>query len=613
MPGNSLHGPLPLAFVPGVLHGNAALTGPPIFPVSSHSQFLPHSMGQNYNDYMLRFASHSLQADRNSSAPMPRIVIPQHAQVPPTHSSGFTAPYQNFQHNQAPTASESMESSTLHQVPAVLTCADSSSTAPLSKVKRTTFKPQHTKRTRPKINKILSEGHDSRQKIPIPDLAEESMDDVFADFASAFNINRPRLDITKACDLLLLGPFEKQLFDLYVQKIAVFIDVFLPRGGRFQLIVAELALYDDTRTILDSIFCLSSLILQRMKPESMDSLSPLKFYQRLLSLIQTNLYRSENESFDSGLLARCLISTNLLCIFELFFVASDSTYVKGAGSILMSILSRKSVSGLLLKSSDFFRSCFLAMYVCDLVLSLKLEAPSMYSLEKVWQPLDPEFFGMFDNYPDSRPAPNSPQDLPQDLSFYLFTKESISWWQHKILFLLGLINAFAHLHEVITFRDFESGKRFVEWQNLKRKLEEFERYLPLHLKPLFLEPPPARLSIPLVYFKDERSAIVGINLRIANLVLLGALSRRMHVRDTLVVDKEILKYSRTYKENIAKEIAGIMKTYDSNMKIWPVNIHALRQAAKFVDSELGAYDELKQLTVKVVRVCFTRLHIDTLV
>lgn len=570
-------------------------------------------MGQTYNDYMLRFTGHNTPADRNSTAPMPRIVIPQHGQVPPTHSSGFSALYQNFHHTQAPSGSESIESGIPHSVHALFSHAGSSLTLPLSNVNRTTFKPQHTKRTRPKINKILSEPHDLRQKIPIPDLAEESMDEVFADFASAFNINRPRIDITKACDLLLPGPFEKQLFDLYVQRIAVFIDVFLPRGGRFQLIVAELALYDETRTILDSIFCLSSLILQRMKPESMDSLSPLKYYQRLLSLIQTNLYRSENESLDSGLLARCLISTNLLCIFELFFVASDSTYVKGAGSILMSILSRKTVSGLLLKSSDFFRSCFLAMYVCDLVLSLKLEAPSMYSLEKVWQPLDPEFFAMFDSYPESHPAQSSPQDLPQDLNFYLFTKESISWWQHKILFLLGLINAFAHLHEVITYRDFESGKRFIEWQNLKRKLEEFERHLPLHLKPLFREHPPAHLSIPLVYFKDERSAIVGINLRIANLVLLGALSRRMHVRDALMVEKEILKYSKSYKENIAKEIAGIMKTYDSNMQIWPVNIHALRQAAKFVDSKLGAYAELKQLTVKVVRVCFTRLHIDTLV
>lgn len=481
---------------------------------------------------------------------------------------------------------------------------------------KTNFKPTQTKKnSNPKINMILSDKYDSknlsrrRQRVSIE---EPCLDTMYEHFRDAMNIDVARADITTVYQLSVQSELEEKLLDLFANNIATFIDIFLPHG-RFQKIVSELALYDETRMILDSIFCLSSLILQRMNPDAIDPLCPLKYYQRSVNSIRYQLSLPEAENSRSGILGRCLLSTNLLCIYELFFIAIDSTYVKGAGSILMSILSKRSQHESLLKNSQFYDTCFWAMFICDLVLSLKLEAPSMYSLDRIWRPLDPQFFDEFDSYADSLDDSKTLEDSKDDYSSFIVSEQRTVWWLHKILLLFSAINLFCNLSDVVTREDYETNRQFDQWTKLNAKLEEFGRNMPVYLKPLIYKPATDTEYFPVVYFKDEQTAIVALNYKLARLSLHVALCSKLRIEDKSLIEPEILKYPAIYREKLARDIAGIMQTYDGNVKIWSVNIHALRQASKFFERGTESYEALKELTIRVIQKCQTGLTIPSFV
>ncbi|GEQ70269.1 hypothetical protein JCM33374_g3945 [Metschnikowia sp. JCM 33374] len=259
---------------------------------------------------------------------------------------------------------------------------------------QTNFRPTETKKNkRPKINMLASDSSDFKQasnKKKKLVVEEYSFDETYANFQDLLGIPAPRADINKVYHLVLQSPLERYLFDFFVHKIAVFIDTFLAHQF-FQVIVAELALYDETRMILDSMLCLSSLISQRMDPSSVDALCPYDYYQKCVYSVGKKVGIGKSEDPDGKILARCLISTNLLCIYEMFFVAVDSVYVKGAGGILATIMSRTDKSVSILKQSPFHHTCFWATIVCDLILSLKLECPNTFSVEKMWRNLDPNY------------------------------------------------------------------------------------------------------------------------------------------------------------------------------------------------------------------------------
>lgn len=472
------------------------------------------------------------------------------------------------------------------------------------------FKPMHTKKnSRPKINKIPSDPYSSKiglkRKLHEVVLGEYSLDTLYASFQEVLNIDTSRANIAEAHLYVLQDPLEQRLFDLYVNNLSLGMDVWLPQE-RFQKIVAELALYDDTRMILNSIFCLSSLILLRMEQGAIDPSFPLKYYQRSVKSIRYHLSLPEVENHENGMLARCLLSTILLCIYELFFVAVDSTYVKGAGSILISILSKRDKSETGLLKHPFYETCFWGTFVCDLVLSLKFDLTSTYSLERVWRPLDPEFFDEFDEYPSYQEDGAAKSDMDV-ASSPLMAKQTTFWWQNKVMMLFSSINEFSNMSHVLTREDFENNKQFYQWQQLNRKVEEFERNLPSSLKPIVHKPATADRVFPLIYFKDEQTAIVGLNFKLAKISLHDTLCLKLKTHNRSLVEEEMAKYPDDYRVKLSMDVVGIMQTYDSNLHVWPVNIHSLRLAGKFIARDTVAHDEWKKLTDKVFRVCHTRL------
>lgn len=409
------------------------------------------------------------------------------------------------------------------------------------------------------------------------------------------------MNIAEACQFAFEDEIECKLFDMFVHKLSHSIDVFLPQD-RFQKVVAELALYEDTRMILNAIFCLSSLMLLRLSPSEMDSLYALKYYQKTVALIRHFLSHPSVENEASGILARCLISTNLLCIYELFFVAIDSTYVKGAGSIIMSILSKQTSSESLLKDNPFYNTCFWAMCICDLVLSLKLELPCTFSLEK-WKLLDPDFVNQFFYL--------LPEDTAQNadfsLSHSLFVSQTTHWWQSKVMITYCVVNDFANCYDVITEEDHQRNTQFHRWAEINRILQDIETNLPAALNPTLYQPSSPARMFPLILYKDEATAIADVNLKLAKILHYTTLVDKIKVEDTCLIDTERVNYPENYRQELAKEVVGILKTYDSNYKVWPVAIHALRQASRFIDKNLTAGEELQLFTQRVVDECHTCL------
>lgn len=479
--------------------------------------------------------------------------------------------------------------------------------------KQTNFMPTLTKQNaNPKINKIVSDTYDSRH-LSLQDcsinLEENSLDSLFLHFQKTLGIYNHRLDIRTHYKYMLQDDLEKELFDLFARRVSVFIDIFLPTEV-FQKIVCEISLYDETRMIFDAIMCLSSLIYQRMCPTRMDPLTPLKYYQRSVNTIRHHLNAMETESCRQGILARCLLSTNLLCIYELFFVAVDSTYVKGSGSILISILSKQSKSVSLLTLSPVYSSCFWAGFVCDIILSLKLESPCVYCPDRVWKALDPIYFQQFEDYTPY--LENQKTDLTEECSISLGSQKFTTWWLHKILLIFSRIIIFANLMEVITYEDYSQNKDLKVWGKLKDSLDEYEKNLPLYVKALVRQPPGENMQFPTIYFKDEQCAAIGINLNLAKLYLYTALTRRVCVANEFLLQPELAKYAADFVDRQARDVAGIMQTYEGSLKLWPINIHALRQASKHFKAGSKAHEALRRLTARVIDACQTRLSISTL-
>lgn len=473
------------------------------------------------------------------------------------------------------------------------------------------FKPPETKQNkRPKINKLandLTEFKTVSQKKKKVVVEEASFDETYAHFQEVLGIQNPRIDIKKRYEVMLQTPLERYLFDFFVHRIALFIDTFLVHEF-FQIIVPELALYDETRMILDSMLCLSSLISQRMNPLSVDALCPYDYYQKCVYSVGKNVALDKSKDPDGKILARCLISTNLLCIYEMFFVAVDSVYVKGAGGIFATIMSKPDKPAGILKVSPFYYSCFWATIVCDLILSLKLEYPCTFSVEWMWKSLDPTY-DEYESYEAFLLDKTDIKDAVSDQSSFIVTNEKTTWWLHKITLLLILVNDFHNHNDVISYEDFMGNKRFLKWLQLKEKLDEFEKRMPLYLKPLIFMPATTKDEFPKIFFKDEKTVVAAINFRLAKLLIYAALKEKLRVFDSSLVEKELQNYSRDYSENLAREVAGIMKTYDADMRIWPINIHSLRQASRFIEPSSPCFETLKNLTAKVILTCQTKLNI----
>lgn len=481
---------------------------------------------------------------------------------------------------------------------------------PEFKVTQGHYKPTRTKRNiRPRINNLnenesYKAASAKRQKLTNSSniMAELSTDDVFKHFQDILKIKKPDQSSRPAPYLIVNDELERQLLDLFVNNLSKSIDIFLPQEV-FQKIVPELALYDDTNMIADSIYCLSSLIFQRIKPNVIDLTVTLKYYQRTIKSLRYHISMPGIEDNEKGIMTRCLLSTILLCIYELFFVAVDNTYVKGAAGILTSLLMKDQSSKSLLKESPFFQTCFWAMVLYDLIISIKYDLPSMYSIEKFWKPLDPNYFQIYDQYDKSESGANKQDDL--DIGNLATLKVDTMWWIHKSLITFSSIVEFKYQTHVLTKEEFDNNQPLMDWLQLKRSLNDFESQMPLTIKPTIYKPSSNERLFPLIYFKDDATAIVGLNFKLAKIALYESLLQKIDMNDS-AGQNELSKYPKNYPKKLAKDVVGILQAYNANLYIWPVNVHTIRLIAHYLFDEPEAFKSLQSLVDRLIVICHLR-------
>lgn len=249
-----------------------------------------------------------------------------------------------------------------------------------------TFKPITPKKnSKPRIKKLTNQVDKKVMKkvLKVDDNdykeAEPSMDPYFLHFLNSLKLSKDVSAPTSPCFYSVDTELEKKLFDLFIHEMSVSMDMFM-MGNFFAEIVPEMALLDESGLILSSMYSLSALMLQRIDPDSIDLSIPINYYHQTIKSIRHHLSLPNSGEENNGTIARCLLSTILLGVYEMFFLATDNTYVKGAVSLLTSIIS-KTEDPSPLKSSPFLQMCFWAMFVCDLILSLKFNLATMFSVK----------------------------------------------------------------------------------------------------------------------------------------------------------------------------------------------------------------------------------------
>lgn len=483
--------------------------------------------------------------------------------------------------------------------------------------------------------------------LPTDGETEVSLDDLFLHFQDAIKVDPAKARPSPPHFFNARHPLERKLFELFVHQVSRCMDIFFPCDV-FNTIVPQLALLDETELILGAMFSLSALMYQRIDPDSMDHAVPINYYHQTIKSIRHHLSSpSISEDHDNGIISRCLLSTLLLCVYEMFFLASDSTYVKGAVSILTSIITKldDDVNAHALRASPFLQVNFWTIFVCDLILSLKFSFPNMFSITNFWTGIDAEFFDSIDRQGGSpqdggagagagaRPgaagaatsmagfggrgsdlsvtdshirvsAFSGPSGKPQDFAMedVYINRTEATWWLYKALINYSITNDFNSEIVVLTYHEFETNKPFHDWLALNDRLNHFEANLPAPLRPVIYKPSTESQVYPTIFFRDELAAMINLQFKLTKISLYESLLLKTNLNHPSV-QQELSKIPSNFAKLLAKDVIGILQTYDLNLDLWPISIHTIRQVARYLHDDEREYKELERLLERIISTC----------
>ncbi|MCH0630079.1 hypothetical protein JNB11_08940 [Kocuria palustris] len=559
-------------------------------------------------------APHYLVADAiddayDHSQPPPPPPPPPGYAAPP--ASAVAAPYAIDYHYQPPPQPQPAPAPPPYYAPYPygypqrLTVPAYGGTAPLEEQlpqQASNFKPIQTKKNlKPRINKIVkglmvlpptTRRRAPRKLAPVV-VGEVVNDDVFDHYAREMGLSRP-LDATvlALCQLRLKLPLEFALFDTFCATIQPALDVYLPHRV-WGLIIPEIALYDDTNVVLDAVLCLALMVYAR-QPLMATLIAPLapeiavKYHQRAVALIEQQLPRAAD---DYSIMARAMVATVVLCIYETFLPPLDASYVDSASVLLFQLVRRPELRGGRsgrppgLERLPLYQLCFTMLMVCDVYQALKQEQPCWCPSDQFWQALDPDMYEGLDDYSRGQAAPDAPM-----------VAAATGWWLLKLVHLLGVINDFRCLPLVLLYEDYECNRPLQTWRQLQRQLTEFDAQYPQGLAPIVYQWDPLTLAFPTIYFRSPAHAIVYLHRKMAHLCLYEALQRRPH-RDDGAAAAELDKLGADHPQRLAREIFGVFSTYDGNPSMLGVMMPCLR----LVTAHLGDTQLAQQMVALAER------------
>lgn len=395
-------------------------------------------------------------------------------------------------------------------------------------------------------------------------------DAIFNHLLAELGISRPVGDtVTLSYQLKLKNPLEFQLFEYFTTTLLPALDLYLPHP-LFGRVVPDLALYDDTNMLLHLVLCVLLVAHARRTPDPLSV--PLRYYHQAIQLIRHQLAAPGVEQLSHGVIARCLLLTVFLCIYEMFFVAVDLTYVRGALTILLLILARKPRG--VLAELPLYYACFVVILACDAYRGLLCDAPPMFSVPRFWAPLDPQFFARL---ADPGADPGSWQLAPG------------SWQLARLLLLLLAATELRWRPGCLSQPEHQANQPLAEWRRLVARTDAVVR----------ASVPPTIYTwasdqrYPVVYFGLATAAMAWINVQVVRVLLYETLATRPP-RDDGLVDHELAQYLGDYAGRVCREVVGVVRTYEGNRALWQALVHCLRFVAARLDP-----DEAQELLAAV--------------
>ncbi|KAG7663484.1 uncharacterized protein J8A68_003031 [[Candida] subhashii] len=462
------------------------------------------------------------------------------------------------------------------------------------------FKPPQPKQnTRPRINKLSSEQYVVKTTIRKPtfklgEYSTRELKQIFFNHCDIVIHNNHGGDRSFYFESKIKTDFELQMFDYFVNSVSNIIDVYFDKRI-YAEIVSEIALFEETNIILNAIFCLSSLMLHRLTPNKVDPSLPIKYYQNAVKIIK---YHLESNLLEDGIASRCLLATSLLCLYEFFFSSIQGIYLDNATNILASIIGAKTrnKSSALLES-PFLGTCFWGIFLMGFIQSLKNGQMNTYSVEKFWKSLDSEYFKIFDKY-----------SLLRENEFgneVLANMETV-WWFRKTILNCSKILDFKHEIIVLSKEDIESNKQLIKWVELKNMIMNFEQRISPALEPVVYKQPSNddddEDCFPMIYFKDELSALIGLNRSLAKILLFESLLKTTKIHSQMF-PHQLARFPPNYCKKLANDMIGIIQTYDSNLAIWPLNLHIIRHVGHYLQDDPNVAKQLDSLVERMLMFC----------
>ncbi|CAH2351820.1 hypothetical protein CLIB1423_04S06700 [[Candida] railenensis] len=624
--------------VPITSHGNGSnvsyMQQP--YPPNSQSQSTAANSVQNSSTYFNQPRMqqvHQSQPSSNSSYPNQSYRFQQPSQQP---SFGYPS------NSSSGTSSSSMGSlNSLGYLPPSYSSSSTSLKSDPDSVMQSYYKPTRTKRnSRPRINKILDgntkpastsnsnistsiskSSSVENKRIDLTStslwgvLGEVAIDEIRVSFANAMNIKEPYSSSSdkNVPKLKLSNPLEYRLFDIFIHMSSKAMDHYLGQNI-FQEIVAELALYDETEMLINSIICLCGSILNKGDPSSLSKDVPTSHYQRALSSIRHHLSESSGEDpldLDGaalkeyikrrdGLINRCLVSTIILCLYEFENNKTECTHIKGATSILTTILIRhregteqssfgesNSSSSSLLSTSYFHSICFWSIFQLDILISIRYGVATMYSYSDYWKRYDKLYFESFERIPYRSLSP---------VHDY-FNRDTANWWMQRAFIDFSLINDFKNSRDTMKQDPNIGIDLFTSWHKLKKSVDEYESNLPLNLKPTIYQPCSPSRHFPVIYFKDEKTAITTIIYKVSRILLYESLV--LNADKSELMRQELAKFSPGYIQKVIKDACGIIKTYGNDFTLWPIGTNIVDDFRNYFKAEPECAKQFEHILAQV--------------
>lgn len=336
---------------------------------------------------------------------------------------------------------------------------------------------------------------------------------------------------------------ENQLINYFSYFIGKALDVFASHEIYSQIFI-ELALLDDTKVILNGIFCLAEYELSKE-----DFTKCIHYYETTIAIIHSQI---QDKSENRPLKYRCLMAMMLLCIFENKFPQIELSHLQHYKNMTVELFKNQPIDEIRL--DPVLNSCFWTVLRTSFLHSLLAEQnPSQFIP-------DSTFFNLHTNLLEA-----SPFQVPD-------------MWHYKNI-LVNLINVWNFTYDTPSANG--KNQQIYDYHQWKTHKNDILIEIPTTLR-RGLHQQSYNFPFPIFYYHDELTAIINVFHRLALLFLHEGLTKRVSRKDRL---KEDMMFPLNFAYIVSLEIVGTLKPYENSPFISSIGLFALKYIWKYLQND----------------------------